>query len=129
MYIAHFRLFCSVSMFFTSSLFFFLSFDFSLIFLVLLSMPLCPAINVAAPPRTPMVMGLGKIMVTATPPATTTNASSAFPNTLSLSFLMSFFMLLRVLLIASLSFRISSSGLGMSFIIYNIKCYLRLDMF
>ena len=125
MYVAHFRLFCSVSMFFTSSLFFFLSFDFSLIFLVLLSMPLCPAINVAAPPRTPMVMGLGKIMVTATPPATTTNASSAFPNTLSLSFLMSFFMLLRVLLIASLSFRISSSDrFGYVIYYYNIKMLL-----
>ena len=119
MYVAHLRLFCSMSMFFTTSLFFFLSFDFSLIFLVLLSMPLCPAINVAAPPRTPMVMGLGKMMVTATPPATTTSASSAFPNTLSLSFLMSFFMLLRVLLIASLSFRISSSD-RFGYVIYYI---------
>ncbi len=119
MYVAHLRLFCSVSIFFTSSLFFFLSFDFSLIFLVLLITPLLPAIKVAAPPRTPMVMGLGKRMDTATPPATTTNASSAFPNTLSLSFLMSFFMLLRVLLIASLSFRISSSD-RFGYVIYYI---------
>ncbi len=119
MYVAHLRLCCSMSMFFTSSLFFFLLFDFSLIFLVLPSAPLLPATSVAAPPRTPMVIGLGKRMDTATPPATTTNASSAFPSTLNLSFLMSFFMELRVLLIASLSFRTSSS-VRFGYVIYYI---------
>ncbi len=66
--LAHLRLLCSIFTFLTS-LFFFLSFDFSLIFLVLLSMPLFPAISVAAPPRMTMVMGLGKTTDTATPPA------------------------------------------------------------
>ncbi len=76
--LAHLRLLCSIPMFLTSSLFFFLSFDFSLIFLVLPSIPLFPGISVAAPPRTPMVMGLGKMTDTATPPATMINDSSVF---------------------------------------------------
>ena len=107
--LVHLQLLCSISRFLASSLFFFLSFDFSLIFLVLLSILLFPVISVAASPRTAMVMGLGKMMDTAIPPVIMTDNSSVFPNTLNFFFLMSLFILPRVLPIVSLSFRIPSS--------------------
>ena len=91
--LVHLRLFCSISKFFTSSLLFFFSFSFSLIFLVLLSTPLFPAISVAAQPRAAITIADGNAIVSPTPPATMTNDSSDFPNTFSFAFLMSLFIL------------------------------------